>query len=164
MPNLPSGKKLVIGSDALFDHGRNWFDCPKNHFWYWVADPDMGPPPYDPNSEILMIARHALVPTTMEDAKKFIRVYELNSENKLLWWGDWLSRFPSFIELDNADHNAWNEWMLHPDVSDLLDQTIQECQRLAKIAQEASGYAVFKSANDPILKTKRRTSSEAPSD
>jgi len=78
MPILPSGLQLALSCDALFDHGGNWFDCPEGYFWYWAPDPDiMGPPPFDPDTEILQVAQPAPVPETREEVKRYIRVMEV---------------------------------------------------------------------------------------
>lgn len=54
MPLLPSGFKLEISRDALFDHGGNWFECPDGEFWYWAPDAQiMRPAPYELGSEII---------------------------------------------------------------------------------------------------------------
>ena len=93
MPELPSGLNLAITRGALFDHGGNWFKCPDGHFWYWTPAPEMGPPPYDINDEGSSIAQHAPVPTSREEAKRFIQVAELNDSGMYAWRGELLFLF-----------------------------------------------------------------------
>ena len=41
MPQLPSGLKLALFNGSLIEHEGNWFECPKGHFWFWKAAPEM---------------------------------------------------------------------------------------------------------------------------
>lgn len=148
MPELPSGLSFAISRHALFDHGGNWFNCPDGHFWYWVPDPEMGPPPLDPDSEILQIAQHAPVPETREEAKHFIRVLEKRNDGKFGWRGEWLSLFPRCIDLDERDLDAWNDWINNPQSERFIDDTIAECQRLAEVSQRARGFALIQGAGE----------------
>ncbi|MDA0240639.1 MAG: hypothetical protein O3A84_11530 [Proteobacteria bacterium] len=149
MPDLPSGLNLAISRQALFDHGGNWFKCPDGSFWYWVPDPEIGPPPFDPDDEILLIAEHAPVPETREEAKRFIRVLEMTDDGKYGWRGEILSLFPRYTELDTRDLEAWNAWINRTETENFLDDTIAECQRLAVISQHARGYAMVEGTGEP---------------
>jgi hypothetical protein len=89
MPELPSGLKLAISRDALFDHGGSWFECPDGHFWYWTPDEQtMVKGPYPLGVEILRSAVHAPVPTTVEEAKKYVYVHECADGEKWGWRGE----------------------------------------------------------------------------
>jgi hypothetical protein len=88
MPKLPSGKEFAIARTALFDHGGNWFDCPEGHFWYWIPDPDINPPPCDPDSAVMQAAEHAPVPETREEVKNFIQVLEMRPSGDFGWRGE----------------------------------------------------------------------------
>jgi hypothetical protein len=33
MPQLPSGLTLALFNGSLIEHGGNWFECPKGHFY-----------------------------------------------------------------------------------------------------------------------------------
>ncbi len=149
MPELPSGLQLAISRDALFDHGGNWFTCPDGHFWFWVPAPEMGPPPYDLDTEIMLHAQHAPVPATREEAKMYIKVFEMCSDGKYSWRGEWLSLFPRYTELDERDLAAWNDWLNRPQTDQFLDETIEKCHHLAEISRRAQGYAVVQGASPP---------------
>ena len=149
MPVLPSGLQLAVSSDALFDHGGNWFNCPDGHFWYWIAAPEMGPPQYDLNAEVTLIAQHAPVPINREEVKLFIRVLEQDTGGMYAWRGEWLSLFPRHIELDDSDLDAWNAWIDRSETNKFLDDTIAKCQRLAEVSERASGYAVVEGSGEP---------------
>ena len=142
MPTLPSGLNLAISRDALFDHGGNWFKCPEGNFWYWEPDPEIGPAPFDPDTEITLIAKHALVPKDREEAKKFVRVLEMRPDGKYGWRGELLHSFPKFAHLDDRDSDAWESWIKSPDTDRFLDDTIEKCKKLAKSSEKARGYAV----------------------
>jgi len=148
MPTLPSGLEFALSRHALFDHGGNWFNCPEGHFWYWDAAPEMGPPPYDLDAELLTGAKHALAPATREEAKAFIQVLEMNSSGMYAWGGEWLSQFPYWLELDQQDLEAWNAWLRRPETDVFLDETIEKCKVLAADSQRAKGYAVLSGMND----------------
>jgi hypothetical protein len=143
MPQLPSGLTLAISRDALFDHGGNWFECPDGHFWYWLPGPEMGPAPFDPDSEIHQIAEHAPAPRNREDAKRFVHVLEMRSDGRYAWRGEWLHLFPRFAELDDSDLAAWNAWISRPEIDRFLEEVIAECARLAEVSRRAQGYAVL---------------------
>jgi len=143
VPILPSGLNLGIARNALFDHGGNWFSCPDGHFWYWVPDPDFPGPPFDIGDEIVQIAEHAPVPKTREETKTFIQVIEVLNEDKVGWRGEWLATFPEFTEIDDADWEAWTQWINRPETDGFLDDTISECRRLAEVSRKALGHAVL---------------------
>ncbi len=149
MPELPSGLNLAVSRDALFDHGGNWTNCPDGHFWFWVPAPEMGPPPFDLNRDIDTIAQHAPVPTNREEMKHFIRVLEINDKGLYSSRGEWLSLFPRYTELDEADLVAWNEWINLPEIDQFLDEAIAECERLAEVSRHASGFAVIEKVGEP---------------
>ena len=149
MPKLPSGLQLAVSRDALFDHGGNWFSCPEGHFWFWVPAPEVGPPPYDPETEIMAIAQHAPAPGSREEAKQYLRVLEMRPDGKYSWRGEWLSQFPRDTKLDERDLAAWKEWLIHPQTDQFLDATIEECRRLAQGSKSAQGYAVVEGNNSP---------------
>ena len=142
MPTLPSGLRLALSRDALFDHGGNWFACPADHFWYWMPDPELGPPPFDLGSEVLQVAQHAEVPSDRDAAKRFIRVLEFMDDGILGWRGEWLASFPSFTALDDNDLQAWKEWLALPITVSFIDETIERCKYLAEVSARAQGYAV----------------------
>ena len=147
MPELPSGLKLAISRDALFDHGGNWFQCPEGHFWYWTPDEDiMGSGPYSLGSEILRSAVHAPVPATVEDVKKYIYVLECLDGENWGWRGEWLDQFPKFRTLTNEDRVVWNDWIESRDIQTYLKETIAECQRLSELNHTASDMARFTSS------------------
>ncbi len=138
MPELPSGLKLLINRSALFDHGGNWFKCPPGHFWYWVPNEKINPPPFRTDrDEILQSAEHAPVPRDRKEVKQYIRVLELLGDGTRLWRGEMLSTFPIYTNLDGRDVAAWTAWVESPDIQGFLDDTIQECQRLADGAAQA---------------------------
>lgn len=147
MPKLPSGLELAISRHALFDHGGNWFSCPDGNFWFWIAAPEMGPPPYDLEAEIMQSAAHAPVPRSREKAKKYLRILEMCPDGKYAWRGEWLFEFPRYTALNEQDLAAWNEWLAGSEIGQFLDATIEECQRLAELAKHAQGYAVFQKAD-----------------
>jgi hypothetical protein len=149
MPELPSGLNLAITRGALFDHGGNWFECPDGHFWYWTPAPEMGPPPYDINGEGSNVAEHAPVPTTREEAKRFIQVAELNDNGMYAWRGELLYLFPRYTELDDEDLAAWNAWINRPEIDQFIDDFIIECQRLAEVSRHVRGYAVIEGTGEP---------------
>jgi hypothetical protein len=144
MPELPSGLKLALTRHALFDHGGNWFHCPDGHFWYWDVGPEMNLPPFDLSGEVLQEARHAPVPVTREEVKRYIRVYEMRDDGIYVWRGEWLSGFPQYTELDERDLQAWRSWLNQPKTDKFLDETIEECRRLAEASRHAVGRAMFK--------------------
>jgi hypothetical protein len=140
MPKLPSGLKLAISYDSLFDHGGNCFSCPSGHFWYWIADPEiMGAPPFDPDQEIILELAHASVPKDHEEVKNYIRVYQISEDNNFIWHGELLAGFPRWTKLDAADIEAWNAWLDTPERYEYFDEAIKECQRLAEMSETASG-------------------------
>ena len=142
MPTLPSGLTLALTRTALFDPGRNWFECPFGHFWYWTPD---AAPPWEANPVILQSAKHAPVPTNREEVKEFIHVEQIADDNELIWNGEWLATFPRFIHLDRADIAAWKAWLEREETYRFLDETIAACQRLAENSQGAQGFAVLHS-------------------
>lgn len=146
MPELPSGLSLGIVPVDLFDHGGNWVECPDGHFWYWTPDPEMAPPPYDinGNNKFLRDAKHALVPKTREEAKRFIKVIELNDSGVFGWRGELLHLFPQYTELNEEDLAAWNIWIKRPETDQFIDDFIIECQRLAEVCRHVRGYAALK--------------------
>ena len=146
MPQLPSGLCLALSRDWLFDHGGNWTECPEGHFWYWTAAPEMGPGPFDPNDTILRSAEHAPVPTSREEAKRFILVLEKLADDNFGWRGVWLDSFPRFTALTGEDRAAWDAWMRTPATERFLDGTIEECERLAEVSRKAQGYIKLTSA------------------
>ena len=109
----------------------------------------MGPPPYDLDKDFVCVADHALVPTSREEVKRFIRVIEIDDNSMYLWRGEWLSLFPHYIELDEHDLAAWNAWIDRPEIDQFLDDTITECQRLAEISRHARGYPVLQGTREP---------------
>ena len=144
MPELPSGLSLVISSDVLFDHGGNCFRCPKDHFWYWIADPDiMGEPPFDPNTAVISALRHAPVPKDRDEVKKYIRVFETDENRTILWRGELLSDFPEWITLGAKDLEAWNAWLNTSENDSFLDETIVRCHRLANLSRSSAGHMVL---------------------
>lgn len=148
MPLLPSGLKLAISRDALFDHGGNWFGCPSGHFWYWAADAQiMGPGPYELCSEILRSAEHAPAPSSIEGVKKFIYILECEDDEKWGWRGEWLEQFPQYRILSPEDQLVWNAWVESEEIQEFLLETLQICGRLANESRSASGFAVFTSAD-----------------
>lgn len=150
MPKLPSGLDLALSRYALFDHGGNWQACPPGHFWYWVAAPEEGNAPFDPDrDEIMQIAEHAVVPKDREEAKRFVRVLEMRDDGKYGWRGEWLDRFPQFTPLDNRDRAAWNEWLARPEIARLLDEVVAECARLAEVSGRAQGYTILTDPAEP---------------
>ena len=152
MPELPSGIKLAVTRDALFDHDGNWTECPDGHFWHLVPTPEMGPLPYDLINEIEFSIKHSPVPTSREEVRHFIWVVEINDNGGYSWRGEWLSSFPRYIERDKQDLAAWNVWINSSEASKFLDDTITECQRLAEISRHAQGFAVFEETGEPEKK------------
>ena len=149
MPELPSGLQFAISRDHLFDHGGNWFKCPEGHFWYWDAAPEMGPAPFDINSTVETMPKHAPAPKSRQEVKHFIYVLELNDDLMYSWGGERLSQFPEFIELDDDDLAAWNAWINRPETDQFLDETIEMCQRLVEVSKRASGHAAFEAVTAP---------------
>ena len=150
MPELPSGLKLAINWGALFDHGGNWFGCTPGHFWYWVPNKKINPPPFRTDREqILQSAEHAPVPRDRDEVKQYIRVFELLDDGTRLWRGEWLSSFPQYTNLDERDMAVWTTWVESPGNLEFLDNAIKECQRLADGAADACGLPVFHSQIDP---------------
>ena len=161
MPILPSGLQLALSRDAFFDHGGNWFDCPEGHFWYWAPDPDMGPPPFDPDTEILQVAQPAPVPETREEVKQYVRVLEIK-DGLYGWRGEWLSYFPKYMDLAEQDLAAWEAWLNRPETETFLDDTIAKCQRLADLSQNARGYAVVEGVGEVDERGVRRGHLKVP--
>jgi hypothetical protein len=155
MPELPSGLSLYISRDALFDHGGNWFNCPDGHFWYWVAAPEMGQPPFGLYDEVMQAAEHERVPRKREEMKKFIRVLVKRTDGKVTWTGEWLADFPRYMSLDERDQAAWRAWLAEPKVDKFLDDAIAECERLAEICRHATGYAVHQDGKEGQTKEGR---------
>lgn len=156
MPKLPSGLSLAVSRHALFNHGGNWFSCPEGHFWYWEPAPEIGPPPFDPESEIELVAKHAPVPRSREEAKQFIRVLEMRPDGKYGWRGELLNSFPKFFRLDENDASAWESWVKSPGTERFLDDTIEECKKLAKVSENVKGYAVVEEVGDQTPDSKGR--------
>ena len=147
MPLLPSGLKLAISRDALFDHGGNWFNCPDGHFWYWIPDEQiMGSGPYPLGSEIIRSAEHAPVPTSVEEAKRYIYVLECEEDEKWGWRGEWLDQFPKYRSLSAKDRAVWDDWVASDGIQEYLEETITECRRLAEVSRIASGMPRFSSS------------------
>ena len=149
MPELPSGLKLGLLDDALFDPGTNWFTCPDNHFWYWAPDDDMGPPPFPRGSEIVQSPKHAAVPDDIEGVKAFIRVVVFGEDGGGYWTGEWLSTFPAHITLDTADTAAWQKWLSDTAQTTYFEKTLERCRAYAKRSAGARGYAVIKGTGGP---------------
>jgi hypothetical protein len=126
----------------MIEHQGNWFECPKGHFWFWKAVPEMGPPPYDPHTEIMQIAEHAKAPSNRVEVKQFIQVLEMLENGNYGWRGEWLIDFPRHLTLDGHDQIAWETWLNTPEALAFLDKTIEKCARLAELSQNAVGYAV----------------------
>jgi hypothetical protein len=144
MPELPSGLKLGLLDDALFDPGTNWFACPENHFWYWAPDEDMGPPPFPRGTEIVQSPRHAAVPDGIDGVKAFIRVVFFDEDGGGYWTGEWLSTFPAHISLAEADRVAWETWLNDKAQTSYFEKTLARCQAYARRIAGARGYAVIK--------------------
>jgi hypothetical protein len=146
MPDLPSGLRLAISRDALFEHGGNSFLCPEGHFWFWIADPEiMGDLPFDPDAEIITALRHAAVPKDRDEVKNYIRVFEIGEDDKIIWRGELLAEFPRWTKLDADDLEAWNAWVNTPEIDEFLDEAMEKCQQLAKMSRKASGYMTLRS-------------------
>lgn len=156
MPQLPSGLKLAIARTALFDHGGNWFKCPDGHFWYWVADPELGQPPFADDVDLLTVARHAPVPTDRAEAARYITVLEGREDEKYAWRGEWLHDFPAFTNLSSDDRSAWEDWLAKPETQAFIEETIEECQRLAEVSADAKGYPVYENVGEPDGNGRRR--------
>ena len=148
MPTLPSGLRLGISRDAIFDPGENWFSCPDNHFWYWTPDPEAGVGPFASGEEIIQIPTHAIVPSTTKEAQHYVRVIVFESETGFYWPGEWLSSFPALIALDDLDQAAWNAWLEAPVTIKFLEDTIAKCQEFAASSSLAQGYAVFSGTDE----------------
>jgi hypothetical protein len=144
VPTLPSGLDVALSRDAIIVHDGNWFSCPEGHFWYWEVDQEiMGTPPFDPAEEIYQAPQYAKVPTTREEAARFIRVLEMKEEGTYGWRGEWLVGFPSFRVLSSEDAAAWNSWLNEAKVQAYLDETIELCAGMADVAKRASGWGHF---------------------
>jgi hypothetical protein len=142
MPRLPSGLTLALSRHAIIEHDSNWFDCPDGRFWLWVPAPEMGPPPYDPNTTIMQAPEHAAVPTSRDEASRFVRVLEMREDGKYAWRGEWLAEFPKYRMLSAADTEAWKAWLARAETAKFLDETIERCVRMAEAARNAQGYFV----------------------
>ncbi len=153
MPTLPSGLRLALSRDALFDPGENWFNCPENHFWYWTQDPEAGLGPFPFGHDIIQIPKHAIVPSSIEEAGQYVRIIILESDTSFYWPGEWLSSFPALIALDDLDQAAWNAWLEAPGTIKFLEDTIAKCQEFAASSLHAQGYAVF-SRTDELGRSK----------
>lgn len=149
MPVLPSGLRLGLVRDALFDPGVNWFTCPEGHFWYWTPGPEAGLGPFPPGHEILQIPRHAPVPTSIEEVGQYIRVIVFDADMNIHWPGEWLASCPTFVTLDDADLAAWRAWLAEPKTVKFLEDTITRCQELAISSRGAKGYAVIAETGEP---------------
>lgn len=145
MPILPSGLRLALTRDALFDPGTNWFTCPPGNFWYRTPDPKIGLGPFVAGETIIEDFRYAPVPASIDEVKPYIRVVVVDSESTYYWPGDWLSGFPAFLNLDGADLAALRAWVDAPKQQQFLAETLEECRRLAQRSQRASGLPVFRS-------------------
>ena len=146
MPTLPSGKQFAVSRDCIKDLGANWFNCPEGHFWYETPDCAINPPPYKKGTEILSDFKHAPVPESREEVKRYIKVLFLFDEGKQFYWrGDWLTDFPKPGDLNEEDLAAWNEWLDTPDISQFLDETIEVCRQKAEKAKQSVGSATFHS-------------------
>jgi hypothetical protein len=143
---LPSGLKLALSRDALIDHAGNWVKCPNGHFWFWALAPEMGQPPFDPDTEIMQIAEHAPAPTNREEVKAFISVLEMRADQKFGWQGEWLSTFPRYSKLSIEDIAAWKDWIEGPETNAFLDAAIAECKRLVNVNRNAQGYIVSRAS------------------
>jgi hypothetical protein len=149
MPQLPSGLTLALFNGSLIEHEGNWFACPKGHFWFLKAAPEMGPPPYDPHTVIMQIPEHAKVPSSRAQAKQFIRVLEMLENGHYGWRGEWLSDFPRYLTLNELDKIAWERWLNTPSTLAFLDETILTCSQLAELSQNAVGYVVTTASTEP---------------
>jgi len=108
----------------------------------------MGPPPYELDAEIIQVPEHALVPVNREEVRRFIQVLEMDEDGRYAWRGEWLSQFPRYTDLDEADLSAWLEWLDTRERINFLDETVAKCERLAERASSATGYAVFENVGN----------------
>ena len=144
MPTLPSGLYLAIDRQHIMEPDRNWFRAPDNHFWYWSPAPE-NPPPFKPTDMWEAIPQNAPIPSSREEMSQFIHVVIGLPDGKLFWQGDFLSDFPFFMNLDEADLNAWRQWVASEPVQKFLDDAIIQCKMQAEINKEATGWAVMQS-------------------
>lgn len=145
MPTLPSGLYLAIDRNHILEPDVNWFRAPKNHFWYWTPAPE-NPPPFAPEDKWEGVPTNAPVPTTREEMSKFIHVVIGLPNGNMYWQGDFLSDFPFYMQLDQDDLDAWNEWVSSEPVLKFIDETIVECQVQAEVNKDASGHVIIKGA------------------
>jgi hypothetical protein len=68
----------------------------------------------------------------------------MSKDGLFAWRGEWLASFPQYMTLDERDAAAWQAWLEKPETLRFLDETVEKCHRLAKIAQETTGYAIFR--------------------
>ena len=144
MPILPSGLALAIGCQAIpEDVGIDWFKCPEGHFWYQRPDEAMTPPPYDENSSVIQDLVHAPIPINTEEVKQYIYVLYRLENGRFLWRGEWLNNFPRFVQMDEVDSAAWQEWLNSEENLDFLRQVIDRCKAQAELNKQCTGVAIF---------------------
>ncbi len=150
MPILPSGLTLGIGSHAIpEDVGTNWFKCPEGHFWYQRPDEAITPPPYDEDSSYLSDWLHAPVPVDTVNVKHYVYVLYRRDDGRFVWRGEWLNQFPRFIEMDEADLSAWNDWLRGEQCQGYLRKVIELCRKQAELNKRCNGLATFTTRPQP---------------
>lgn len=147
MPTLPSGIYLALTIDHIMEPDRNWFRAPGGHFWYWTPAPEYSPP-FFPDQVWEGMPKTAPIPTSREEAAKFIRVCIGLSNGKMYWRGETLADFPLYSSLSDMDLRAWNDWVATDKVLGFIDSTIIKCQTQAAINLEASGVAIIQGAGE----------------
>ncbi len=144
MPTLPSGLALAIGFQAIPDDmGIDWFKCPEGHFWYRRPDEAISPPPYDENSSFIEDWVHAPIPINTEEVKKYLYVLYRLDNGRFLWRGEWLNNFPRFVQMDEVDSAAWQEWLNSGENQGFLRQVIDRCKAQAELNKQCTGVAIF---------------------
>ena len=144
MPKLSSGLCIGISRQRIMEPDLNWFKAPEGHFWYWGEDREEGiSPPDARGEEVPLEARHAPIPTSVDEVKQYVVVFSGPSEDEMYWAGDYLSNFPTYTTVTSEDVEEFAAWIESERVQDSLRLAIEECRAQSVANREASGFVVI---------------------
>ena len=149
MPQLPSGLKLAISNAAILEPSREFFKCPEGHFWYQTPDLAINRPPFPRGGQIIMDFAHAPVPENRDEVKQYLHVLVGDADGTFHWEGQMLSEFPRPGQLDEADHEAWNQWLNEDERLRFFDETIEKCRTQADGNRHNTGWFRMVADDDP---------------
>jgi len=70
----------------------------------------------------------ARVPESREEAARYVLVMYYKPDGSNYWPGEWLAEFKQPESWDDADWEAWQEWLETPPVKAYLDRVIEICR------------------------------------